>query len=65
MNRTKERDEALREEALTDLLAHVEQIAWLAEASYKKANEERWEEAHQMLVKAETDLKICLDITRG
>ena len=65
MNRTKERNEALREEALSDLLAYVEQIAWLAEASYKKANEELWEEAHRMLVKAEAYLEICLDITRS
>jgi hypothetical protein len=64
MKRSAEQEEALREEALTDLRANVDQVAWLAEAAYKNANEEKWKIAHELLLMAQQYLENCLGITR-
>lgn len=64
MKRSAEQEEALREEALTDLRANVDQVAWLVEAAYKNANEGKWKTAHERLLMAQKSLEICLDITR-
>lgn len=64
MKRSAEQEEALREEALTDLRANVDQVAWLVEAAYKNVNKEKWETAHEHLLKAQQYLENCLGITR-
>ena len=63
MNRTKEQEEALREEALENLQEEVNQLCWLAEAANRAANAEKWDEAHQHLLSAEKNLGRCLRIT--
>ena len=63
MNRTREQEEALREEALENLQEEVNQLCWLAEAANRAANAEKWDEAHQRLLLAERNLDRCLRIT--
>ena len=63
MSRTREREEALREEALEALQEEVNQLCWLAEAANRAANAEKWDEAHQRLLLARTSLERCLNIT--
>lgn len=63
MSRTREWEEALREEALEALQEEVNQLCWLAEAANRAANAEKWDEAHQHLLSAEKNLGRCLRIT--
>ena len=63
MSRTREQEEALREEALENLREEVNQLCWLAEAANRAANAEKWDEAHQHLLSAERNLDRCLRIT--
>lgn len=63
MNRTREQEEALREEALENLREEVNQLCWLAEAANRSAIAEKWDEAHQHLLSAERNLDRCLRIT--
>ena len=63
MNRTREQEEALREEALENLREEVNQLCWLAEAANRAADAEKWDEAHQHLLSAERNLDRCLRIT--
>ena len=63
MSRTREQEEALREEALENLREEVNQLCWLAEAANRAANVEKWDEAHQHLLSAERNLDRCLRIT--
>lgn len=63
MNRTREQEEALREEALQNLQEEVNQLCWLAEAANRSAIAEKWDEAHQHLLSAERNLDRCLMIT--
>jgi len=65
VNRTREREEALREEALEALQEEVNQLCWLAEAANRAANAEKWDEAHQHLLSAEKNLGRCLRITES
>ena len=63
MSRTREQEEALREEALENLREEVNQLCWLAEAANRAANAEKWDEAHQHFLSAERNLDRCLMIT--
>ena len=63
MNRTREQEEVLREEALENLQEEVNQLCWLAEAANRAAKAEKWDEAHQRLLLARTSLERCLNIT--
>lgn len=65
MSRTREQEEALREEALQNLQEEVNQLCWLAEAANRAANAEKWDEAHQHLLSAEKNLGRCLRITES
>lgn len=65
MSRTREQEEALREEALENLQEEVSQICWLAEAANRAANAEKWDEAHQRLLSARNSLERCLNITKS